>query len=244
VVGGSSGLGLEIARGLGLRGAEIYLFARSPSKLKRAHQTLNSEGISSVHTLRMDVTQRLSVEKGARSLLKETGRVDILVCTAGTHLKKAFLQMNPKEWRGVLETNLTGTFHVNQVFGKIMIKQKKGVIINTASLGSRQALSGTSAYNVSKSGVEMLTRCLAVEWARYGVRVNALLPGVFLTPLNKKALGNPTRRKRILGRTPLGRLGKLPEIVPAVLFLASDNASFVTGSTVTVDGGFLAYSGF
>ena len=139
-----------------------------------------------------------------------------------------------------IETNLTGTFRANQVFGRQMIRQQKGVILNTGSLTSFVSFPEVAAYNASKSGVKMLTETLAVEWARYNIRVNAVAPGVFRTPLNSRVLDLPERMDAILKRTPMGRIGNLDEMVGAAVFLVSDAASFITGVTLPVDGGFLA----
>jgi NAD(P)-dependent dehydrogenase (short-subunit alcohol dehydrogenase family) len=244
IIGGSSGLGLEIARGFSAQGAQVCIAARSAPKLKKALQSFNKENASSIHIARVDVTSYDSVLHCVKEVSGFFKTIDIVVCTAGIHLKIPALEMSALQWKTILDTNLSGTYHVNILFGEKMIRQRKGCIINTASLGSRVALSNTLAYNVSKSGVEMLTKCLAVEWAPYQVRVNALLPGVFKTPLNEKALQDKKRVKNILQHTPLGRFGKLQEIVSAALFLASDESSFVTGTCVVVDGGFLASAGF
>lgn len=244
IVGGGSGIGLEIAKGFVRQGATLGIAGRSMEKLKAAERVLKGEGAEKVSLRSMDVRSYPSVQKGLASFLSQLGSVDIVVCTAGIHLKTPAKEMTPKQWKDVLDTNLTGTYFVNSVFGNEMILRQKGSIINIASLGSRVALSLTAAYNVSKSGVEMLTKSLAVEWAKHGVRVNAILPGVFRTPLNEKALSDGERVKNILAHTPMKRFGQLSEIVSSALFLACDESSFVTGTSVVVDGGFLAYAGF
>ena len=244
VVGGSSGLGLEIARGFASRGANLALSGRSIEKLKAAKELFKNQGLNPPLILPMNVCSSNSVERGVSKLLQKWNSLDGVICSAGIHLKMPAVEMTPKQWKTILDTNLNGTFYVNSVCGKKMIKQGYGNIINIASLGSRMALSLTSAYNVSKSGVEMLTKSLAVEWAPLGVRVNAILPGVFKTALNEKALSDTVRAGNILNHTPMKRFGKLQEIVSAALFLASEDSSFVTGTSVVVDGGFLAYAGF
>lgn len=244
VVGGGSGLGLEIAKGFASRGASLALSGRSLEKLKSAGQVFEKMGLSPPLLIPMNVCSYASVERGVSKLLKKWDTLDGVICTAGIHLKIPALEMTSKQWKNVLDTNLNGTFHVNSVCGKKMIRQGYGNIINIASLGSREALSLTCAYNVSKSGVEMLTKSLASEWAAFGVRVNAILPGVFKTALNEKALSDKVRAGNILNHTPMKRFGKLPEIVSAALFLACEESSFVTGTSVVVDGGFLAYAGF
>lgn len=244
VVGGSSGLGLEIAKGFASRGAKLALSSRSFEKLRTANKSFVEEGLNPPILIPMNVCSYASVERGVSRLLKKWSSLDGVVCTAGVHLKVPAAEMTSKQWKTLLDTNLNGTFHINSVCGKIMIRQGHGNIINIASLGSRSALSLTCAYNVSKSGVEMLTKSLASEWAPFGVRVNAILPGVFKTALNEKALSDTVRAGNIINHTPMKRFGKLPEIVSAALFLASDDSSFVTGTSVVVDGGFLAYAGF
>ena len=244
VVGGASGLGLEIARGFATRGASLALSGRSLEKLKAAGQLFNAQGLKSPLLVPMNVCSYASVDRGVSKLFKKWDSLDGVICTAGIHLKVPAVEMTSRQWKTVLDTNLNGTFHVNSVCGKKMIRQGHGNIINIASLGSRVALSLTCAYNVSKSGVEMLTKSLASEWAPFGVRVNAILPGVFKTALNEKALSDSVRAGNIINHTPMKRFGKLPEIVSAAMFLASEDSSFVTGTSVIVDGGFLAYAGF
>jgi NAD(P)-dependent dehydrogenase (short-subunit alcohol dehydrogenase family) len=244
IVGGSSGIGLEIAKGFAHAGAKTVIAGRNKDKLRSALKLLKNEGIDNPLSYSLDVTSYPSIQKGLQFVLSKFEKLDIVVCTAGIHLKIPAREMKPDQWKKIMDINLTGTYYVDSIFGEQMIQQKKGSLINIASLGSRVALSSTSAYNVSKSGVEMLTKCLAVEWAEYGVRVNAILPGVFKTPLNEKALSDKKRVKNILNHTPMKRFGKLHEILSAAIFLASDNSSFVTGTSVIVDGGFLAYAGF
>ena len=244
IVGGSSGLGLEIAKGFASRGARLALSGKSLEKLKTARDVFKDMNLNLPVLVPMNVCSYSSVERGVSKLLKKWKSLDGVICTAGIHLKLPAVEMTSKQWKAVLDTNLNGTFHVNSVCGKIMIPQGHGNIINIASLGSRVALSLTCAYNVSKSGIEMLTKSLAVEWAPFGVRVNAILPGVFKTALNEKALSDTVRAGNIINHTPMKRFGKLPEIVSAALFLASEDSSFVTGTSVIVDGGFLAYAGF
>ena len=244
IVGGSSGIGLELAGAFLREGAWVAIAGRDAKKLELASQGLQNIISGNSFGIAMDVTSYPSVEKGVKKILKKMSFVDIVICSAGTHLKTLARDMSAEQWKHILDTNLTGTYHVDILFGRQMLEQGKGCIINIASLASRVALSLTCAYNVSKSGVEMLTKSLASEWALQGVRVNAILPVVFKTALNAKALEDGERVRNILNHTPMKRFGKLSEIVSSAFFLASDESSFVTGTSVVVDGGFLAYAGF
>jgi len=244
IIGGTSGIGLAIAQAYVQKGATVVPVSRSQAKGTKAIKELAPYGTVCKRAYTVDVAKERSVQRLVTNVSKVYRAIDIVVCTAGCHLKKDFLKMTTPEWRTVLETNLTGTYLVNKYFGAKMCKKKKGSIINISSLGAHVALSKATAYCVSKAGVSMLTKSLAYEWAQTGVRVNAIVPGVFLTPLNKKALSDPVRKKNIITKTPMKRLGKLKEITAAAVFLASDEASFVTGTEITVDGGFLASSGF
>ncbi|MFC1808615.1 SDR family NAD(P)-dependent oxidoreductase [Candidatus Omnitrophota bacterium] len=244
IIGGTSGLGEAIACAFVKEGATVIPVSRDSKKVLKTLTKLKKLGNFYNDSLTVNVCNEKQVKLLVKKVDNKKVPVDIVVCTAGMYLKKDFLSMKTTEWNALLETNLTGTYLINKHFGQAMVKRRSGSIINISSLGARVALSKATAYCVSKAGVSMLTKSLACEWATTGVRVNAILPGVFLTPLNKKALSDTTRRKNILAKTPLKRLGKLSEITSAALFLASDAASFVTGTEVTVDGGFLATSGF
>ena len=172
--------------------------------------------------------------------LEKFGKVDILVNCAGIIKRTPTLDLPEEEWTNILNTNLTGTLRACQVFGRPMLERGYGRIVNIASLNSFVALSEVAAYAASKAGVASLTRSLAVEWSKKGVTVNAVAPGVFRTDLNAQLLDSTPRGQELLMRTPMGRFGKTEELVGAVVYLASDSASFVTGQILVVDGGFLA----
>ena len=183
---------------------------------------------------------RASLESLLTATTEKFGRVDILINCAGRIKRTPTLTMPEEEWTSILDTNLTGTLRACQVFGKHMLDRGYGRIINISSLNAFVALSEVAAYAASKAGVGSLTRSLAVEWSKRGVTVNAIAPGVFRTELNAQLLDSTPRGQELLMRTPMGRFGKTEELVGAAIYLASDAASFVTGQTLVVDGGFLA----
>ncbi len=244
IFGGTSGIGQSIASGFLDEGAVVIPTSRSQEKVSETLENFTLRGNKWSSCMTVDVKDEQQIQSLCDAVIDQFGRIDIMVCTAGAYLKKPAEDVSKDEWDNVIQTNLTGTFSTNRIVGNIMLKQGKGSIINIGSLGSTVALSGTVAYCASKAGVVMVTRCLSSEWCKRGVRVNAIIPGVFPTNLNQKALSDPVRVENILRRTPMGRLGDLSELVGAAVFLASDESAFVSGIELPVDGGFLAHSGF
>ena len=186
------------------------------------------------------MSDRASLENLLDECVADFGKVDILVNSAGTTKRDTDARSRRREWNAILETNLTGTLRGCQVFGRHMIANGYGRIINIASLSTFVSLFEVAAYSASKAAVASLTKSLAIEWAKNGVNVNAIAPGVFRTALNTKLLDETPRGQEFLTRTPMGRFGNVEELAGAAVFLASDAASFVTGEVLVVDGGFLA----
>src|ERR1051326_3608642 len=240
VIGGTSGIGHAIARALAEAGADVAPTSRRAEVVVRAAQEIQDLGRRSV-ALTSDVADRASLENLLHECVDAFGKVDILVNCAGKTRRTSSIEVSEDEWNDILDTNVTGTLRACQVFGRHMLERKYGRIINIASLSSFVALYEVAAYSASKAAVASLTKSLAIEWAKHGVCVNAIAPGVFLTELNRSLVtGTSPRSKEFLVRTPMGRFGEVDELVGAAVFLASDAASFVTGHVLAVDGGFLA----
>jgi NAD(P)-dependent dehydrogenase (short-subunit alcohol dehydrogenase family) len=239
VIGGTSGIGQVIARGLAEAGADVIPTSRRADAVENTAQQIEALGRRSLRVT-SDVTDRASLESLLNAAVKAFGKVDIMVNAAGRTKRTPILETDEREWNEILETNLTGALRAGQIFGRHMVDRRYGRIIHIASLGSFVALYEVAAYGASKAGLASLTKAMAVEWAGSGVCVNAILPGVFRTALNTQLLDGTPRGQEFLMRTPMKRFGKLEELVGAAVFLASKAASFVTGTILAVDGGFLA----
>jgi len=239
VTGGTSGIGRALSLGLADAGADVIASARRQQQVDDTAKEIEARG-RQTYRLASDVGDRESLEKLLAGALERFGKVDILVNCAGIIKRTPTLDLPEADWTNILNVNLTGTLRACQVFGRHMLERGSGRIINIASLNSFVALSEVAAYAASKAGVASLTRSLAVEWSKKGVTVNAVAPGVFRTDLNAQLLDSTPRGQELLMRTPMGRFGKTEELVGAVVYLASDSASFVTGQILVVDGGFLA----
>lgn len=239
VIGGTSGIGRAIAHGLAEAGADVVTTSRRMEQVDTTCQEIEERGR---RTLRIcsDVSDRASLQNVLDECVREFGRVDIMVNSAGRTKRAPTLDFDEEDWSQILETNLTGTLRACQVFGRQMLAQKYGRIINIASLSTFVSLFEVAAYSASKAAVASLTKSLAIEWASRGVNVNAIAPGVFKTDLNRELLESTERGREFQMRTPMGRFGQVEELAGAAVFLASDAASFVTGEVLVVDGGFLA----
>jgi len=239
VVGGTSGIGRTLARALARAGADVVPTGRRETLVQSAAGEIRALGRKSL-TVTTDVSNASSIQSLREKVVAEFSKVDILVNCAGRTARKPTADLPEEEWNAILDTNLNGTFRACQIFGRHMIERGYGRIVNIASLSSFVSLHEVAAYSASKAAVASLTKSLAVEWARFGVCVNAIAPGVFRTELNSALLDGTERGREFLLRTPMRRFGDVEELGGAVVYLASEEASFTTGHILAVDGGFLA----
>lgn len=240
VTGASYGIGQACAVGLARDGFDIAVTDLRAESLAETEARIAAAGGRGL-ALTLDVRSQPSVERAMADAVKAFGRVDLLLNNAGVPLKRAALDMTREEWDGVLSVNITGSFFMSQQVARHLVSAKRpGCIISIASTFGVVGIAERAAYGVSKAAVAHMTKMLAIEWAEYGIRVNAVAPGTVETPSRAPGLADPVRRKAVLGRIPLGRFGTAGEIAAAVCYLASPGAAYVTGHTLLVDGGFTA----
>jgi NAD(P)-dependent dehydrogenase (short-subunit alcohol dehydrogenase family) len=242
ITGAGSGIGKAIAIRYAQAGADVALLGRRATKLSETSLEVESAGRRAM-VIPVDVTDEPALVLALKSILQELGRCDSLVNAAGTTHRGPTEAVTPEAWNEVINTNLTGTFLACQVFGRHFLDAGRGSILNIASLASVLAAPGRTAYGASKAGVAQLTRQLAVEWADRGVRVNCLMPGFIRTPMLDSLLASGrVDAPRLLDRTPMRRFGETREIVGPAVFLAAPWASFITGTSLVVDGALSIYS--
>ena len=242
VTGGSSGIGKAIALGLSRFGARVAIAGTDPDKCERAAAELRDCG-AEVLPVACDVSRPDSVSDLFGRTLEEWGRVDVLVNSAGVSQGTPALEMGPEEWRKVLAVDLDGAFFCCQAAARPMAKAGRGAIINVTSISGLLGYADQAAYCAAKGGLTMLTRALAVEWAKHGIRVNALAPTWFYSPISAHILDDPARLAEKLRSIPLGRVGHDEDVAGVAVFLASEAARFVTGQVLAVDGGKFALLG-
>jgi NAD(P)-dependent dehydrogenase (short-subunit alcohol dehydrogenase family) len=257
VTGGTGVLGSAMARGLAAAGARVVIIGRRKNAAEELASELNKSGYQALG-LSADVLKRVELEAAKQQTLEKFGSIDILVNGAGGNMPgatippdKNFLDLNLEDFQQVVDLNLLGTVLPTQVFCEAMVKQKKGVIINIASMSSFRPITRIVGYAAAKSAVHSFTEWMAIEMAHKfgeGIRVNAIAPGFFLTEQNRTLLTNPdgsytARGQSVIANTPFGRFGKPEELVGTLIWLCSDAAAFVTGVDIPVDGGFNVYCG-
>jgi NAD(P)-dependent dehydrogenase (short-subunit alcohol dehydrogenase family) len=236
VTGASRGLGRAMAVALAEAGADVTVAARSTRELEETAQLVRTAGRRAL-VATTDVTVYAQVEALVQRTVEELGGLHVVVNNSGIARVAPVAQMSPEDFRATLDVNLVGVFNGCRAAAAHLIAQKSGKIVNVSSVLGQVGLSGYSAYAASKAGVMGFTRALAAEWARYGIQVNALAPGWFVTDMNAEAFGDPQIRERLLRDVPAKRTGRLDEIGPLVIYLASRASDFMTGQTLFLDGG-------
>ena len=238
VIGGGGHLCSSMAEGLAMAGCSLVIVDIRLEKARNIANKIRDQFFTNTLSLEADVTNEKSLVCALEETLKEFEKIDILINGAGINSPKPFLEINLDDWHKVMDSQITGTMLGCKTFAPHMIKNNSGSIINISSASAGPPLSKAFAYSVAKAGIRNLTMNLAREWAKYNIRVNAIRPGFFPTDWNRKNFITPDREKAILGHTPMGRYGESKELIGSIIWLASDASSFVTGSEVTIDGGF------
>jgi len=236
ITGSSQGIGFALAKGLAEAGATIILNGRDEAKLDVAANELIENG-ATIQQLAFDVTDHKAVQEKVDEFEKTSGPIDILINNAGMQHRAALEDFPADQFEALLQTNIASVFHVGQACARHMIKRRKGKIVNISSVQAALARTGIAPYTATKGAVSNLTKGMATDWAQYGLQVNAIAPGYFVTPLNEALLNDDAFNDWLEKRTPAGRWGQVDELVGAAVFLSSDASSFVNGHTLFVDGG-------
>jgi NAD(P)-dependent dehydrogenase (short-subunit alcohol dehydrogenase family) len=240
VTGGSRGLGRAMAEALASAGASVALSARDPAQAAKVAGEVAAATGAKALGVGADVTRPEQVTAMVATTLDTFGRLDILVNNAGINIRGPIEQLSEASWDEVIDTNLKGPWLCCRAAGEPMRRQKWGRVINVSSILGEISMPGRTPYASSKGGLTLMTRTLALEWAADGVTVNALCPGPFATEINTPLLNDPAVRATIESKVPLGRWGDPAELGPAVVFLASEASSYMTGATLFIDGGYTA----
>lgn len=245
VSGGASGIGKAIAAAFVQSGAKVVVGSRTQDKVDAAAKELDALADNSGEDpvaagVALDVTSDASAERAVKRTVDLFGRIDILVNSAGVMLRKPTFDLKAEDFNKIYDTHVAGTLRCSQAAGRLFREQHSGCIINLASISSFVDLIEVAAYASAKNAILGLTRSLANEWAKHGIRTNAIAPGFIPTDINRKMIENTDRGRRILEHTPMGRFGKAEEIAGGAVYLASPAGAFVNGHTLVIDGGYLA----
>jgi NAD(P)-dependent dehydrogenase (short-subunit alcohol dehydrogenase family) len=234
VTGGASGIGFAIAKRFAAEGVKTIITGRDKQKLLKACTSIGVNAVSR----NCDLTDLGAIPSMVQEIIDEFGGIDILVNNAGINLKKPIPEVTDDEFSNVILTNQSSVFTLTRSVAVFMQEQESGVVLNISSMASRYGIPYVIAYTASKSAIEGMTRAMAVELSPFGIRVNCIAPGFIRTKMSSAALDNdPERKHKVISRTPMGRLGSADEVANAAWFLVSDEASFITGVVLPVDGG-------
>jgi len=239
VTGGSRGLGKGMALALAEAGADVVVASRTLSALKEVSSEIKDKGRKSL-AIELDVWDLSSINQMVGKVLDEFGKIDILVNNAGMNIRKPTIEVTEEDWNKIVNTNLKGAFFCAQAVGKVMIKQRRGKIINIGSLTSKVAFPNMAVYAATRGGILQLTKTLAVEWAKYNINVNAIGPGYFKTSQTAPLFADKQWVEETLKKIPLGKTGLPKDLEGTVVFLASEASDYITGQMIFVDGGWLA----
>jgi NAD(P)-dependent dehydrogenase (short-subunit alcohol dehydrogenase family) len=240
VTGGARGLGRAIADALASAGADVAISARKRDSAEHASEVISKTTGRKTVAMAADVTLRKDVEEMIDTVRSALGRIDILVNNAGVNIRGPIEQLSEDDWDTVVDTNLKGPWLCCRAVAPVMKSQKWGRVINVSSMLGEISMPGRTPYASSKGGLTLLTKTLALEWAKDGINVNALCPGPFATEINTPLLNDPVAKAQVESNVPLARWGDPVELGPAAVFLASEASSFMTGATLFVDGGYTA----
>jgi NAD(P)-dependent dehydrogenase (short-subunit alcohol dehydrogenase family) len=240
IVGGSKGLGKGMATALASAGANIVIASRSQNALDKVSKEINKITGVKILPIVFNVTEKGDIIKLVKKTVVSFNRIDILVNSAGMNIRKPAEEVTEEDWDNLMDVQLKGVFFTCQEVGKVMIRQKKGKIINIASLTSKLGLPNMIAYCSAKGGIVQMTKALATEWAKYNINVNAIGPGYYKTEQTKALFDDKEKLEGLLKRIPFGRTGLPEDLAGAIIFLASEGSNYLTGQTIYVDGGWLA----
>ncbi len=239
ITGSTGGLGSSFAKGMAENGAVVILNSRNTEKLRMQLKQFRNEGFKA-YGYAFDVTDSAQINNAVEQINSEVGTIDVLVNNAGINVRAPLEDYEDKDWEKVIATNLTAAFKVSRAVVKKMIEQRSGKIINIGSMQSELGRATIAAYAASKGGIKMLTRAMAVDWAKYNIQVNGIGPGYFKTDLTKPLYENPEFDAWLCNRTPSNRWGEPDELLGALIYLSSAASNYMNGQMMYVDGGLLA----